>query len=245
MTLWRACSSTWYHTGRRLAVALTTSRGRRYREEIDLVRCFDTYRLADSSPVLPELPADVTADMLADVLCRDEFHSVLHELMAVRLTDAPESDAGQVRRALGLTLSAALAGADTGSLADALFDYYDCRICELVGRLEGANTAALARIRQEALTARTIAVLHAIERHTADLAGQADPRADAEFIARYCRHVADYHGRLEPPDFERRRRIPIADLYAELPLLPLLGQFPEMFRLWANREVDFTAGALA
>lgn len=234
-----------YHTGRRLAVALTTSRGRRYRDEIELVRWFDTYRLADSSPVLPELPADVTVEMLADVLGRDEFHSVLHELMAVRLTDAPESDAGQVRRALGLTVSAALPGVDTGTLADALFDYYDYRICELVGRLEAANTAALARIRQEALAARTIAVLHAIERHTAALAGQTDPRADAAFIARYCRHVADHHGKLEPPDFERRRRIPIADLYVAPAISQIAGaepaQPPRVIDLWALAdELDRT-----
>jgi hypothetical protein len=29
----------------------------------------------------------------------------------------------------------------------------------------------------------------------------------------YRRHVAEYHGKLEPPDFERRRRVPIAALY--------------------------------
>ena len=38
-------------------------------------------------------------------------------------------------------------------------------------------------------------------------------QSDADFLARYRRHVTEYHGLLEPPDFECRRRVPIADLY--------------------------------
>lgn len=42
--------------------------------------------------------------------------------------------------------------------------------------------------------------------------------ADA-FLDRYRRLAAEYHGRLEPPDFEHRRRIPIDDLYVPLPIM--------------------------
>lgn len=46
-------------------------------------------------------------------------------------------------------------------------------------------------------------------------------RAEQEFLARYRQTVAQYHGRLEPPDFERRRRVPIEDMYVEQSIRPL------------------------
>jgi S-DNA-T family DNA segregation ATPase FtsK/SpoIIIE len=61
---------------------------------------------------------------------------------------------------LRLTLGAALPGTDTQVLADALLSYYDSRLCELTRRLELANPVLLGRVRQEALAAWTIAVLH-------------------------------------------------------------------------------------
>jgi hypothetical protein len=229
-----------FAAGRRVGTGVLTSRGRRYRDEIELARWFDTYRLADTALELPALPAGVTGERLGEVLRRDEFHSVLHELLAVRLTDAPEMDARRVRTALRLTLSSAFIGVDVSMLADALFEYYDGRICELVGRLQGTSPGLLEKIRQEALGARTIAVLHAIERHMAALAGQADPQADAEFIGRYCRHVREHHGKLEPPDFDRRRRVPIADLYVVPSIIQVdesePAQLPRVIDLWVLAE---------
>jgi hypothetical protein len=232
-------------TGRQLGTALLTPRGRKYRDEMELARWFDTYQLTESTTELPDPPAGITAEMLGEVLHRDELHAVLHELLAARPTDAPEADVDLVRTALGLTLGAAFMGVDTSELADALFDYYDDRICELVGRLEGANPGLLDKIRQEALAARTIAVLHAIERHAAALTGRADPQADTEFIARYRRHVTDHHGKLEPPDFERRRRIPITDLYVDPSIIQVTeakpAQPPRIIDLWAFAgELDRT-----
>jgi hypothetical protein len=232
-------------TGRRLGGALMTLQGRKYREDLELARWFDTYRLTDGAPELPELPGGVTAGMLAEVLRGDEFHAVLHELLAARLTDAPEADVDRVRGNLRLTLGATFLGADIHVLADALFGYYDSRICELTHRLERANPGLLSRVRQEALAARTIAVLHAIERHAAALTVRTDPQADTDFITRYCRHVIDHHGKLEPPDFERRRRVPIADLYVAPLIIQVLdgepAQPPREVDLWAfARDIDRT-----
>jgi hypothetical protein len=49
--------------------------------------------------------------------------------------------------------------------------------------------------------------------HAAQLSAWPGHQSDADFLARYRRHVTEYHGLLEPPDFECRRRVPIADLY--------------------------------
>ena len=57
-----------------------------------------------------------------------------------------------------------------------------------------------------------IAVLDAIARHTAALAAS-DIQTEPAFLAAYARHVRDYHGKLQPPDFDRRRLVPIEDIY--------------------------------
>jgi hypothetical protein len=46
-------------------------------------------------------------------------------------------------------------------------------------------------------------------------------RAEQEFLARYRQTVTQHHGRLEPPDLEHRRRVPLEDLYVEQSIRPL------------------------
>jgi hypothetical protein len=53
-----------------------------------------------------------------------------------------------------------------------------------------------------------------------DDASAAVSQTDA-FLVRYRRLAAEYHGKLEPPDFDRRRRIPIDDLYVPLLITPV------------------------
>ena len=83
----------------------------------------------------------------------------------------------------------------------------------MVARLGVYEPAALAQIRTEAFATRMVAILGAIERHTAALEARPGHRTEASFLSSYRRHVTDQHGKLEPPDFERRRRVPIGDIY--------------------------------
>jgi hypothetical protein len=41
------------------------------------------------------------------------------------------------------------------------------------------------------------------------LSARPTPRTEASFLSSYRRHVMDQHGKLEPPDFDRRRRVPM------------------------------------
>jgi NACHT domain len=51
-------------------------------------------------------------------------------------------------------------------------------------------------------------------------------QAEADFLARYRRHVTEYHGMLEPPDFEYRRRVSVADLYVPPAIVQIMGGSP-------------------
>lgn len=117
-----------------------------------------------------------------------------------------------MRDVFSLTMTLALPAA--ASFASRLADFYDDQICGLVARIEADDPALLPQIRGEALSARMIAVLNAIERHTAALTSATSASRDANtFLSGYRRQAIEQHGKLQPPDFERRRRVPIADIY--------------------------------
>jgi hypothetical protein len=194
-------------TGRRVSVAVDGLGGRRRASDLTAARWFETYRLTSEAPEIPGLSPALT-ERLAGILQGDEAQAALQELLAARLTDAPETDAASARQVLVLTL-----GADELKVAEALAGYYDDHICALVARLEADDPPLLAQIRGEAFSARMINVLNAIERHTAALSARPAQRTETSFLASYRRHVIDQHGKLEPPDFDRRRRVPIRDIY--------------------------------
>ena len=99
--------------------------------------------------------------------------------------------------------------------AEKLSEYFDDKISALVATLEGrVGYAGLAQVRAEAYNARIVALLGAIERQVAALADRGRGGAvEAEWLTRYRRQVRQWYGRIEPPDFERRRLVPIASIY--------------------------------
>ncbi|GAA2665691.1 hypothetical protein GCM10010400_27520 [Streptomyces aculeolatus] len=208
-------------TSVRLGVSLRALGNRALKADQKLVEWFDTYELDAPGPdVSGSLPAGVPEDALEAVVASDEFHALVHELLAARLTDAPEADVQRLRPLLETVLTPADPRADWPAFAHALFDFYDEQICALVGRLEGADGELLPRLRSEAFSARMVASLRAIERKLAAY-DERDPEREREYLGRYRRHVVEEFGKIKPPDFERRRRVPIDDLYVSPEILPM------------------------
>jgi hypothetical protein len=201
--------------GQHIAGAIFSLSGRKRREDdLDVARWFNTYRLTATTPDLPgELFGAVTEKDLSEALTADGCHAVLHELLALRLTSAHERDVSRLRVAFAVELHTSHLSQDVSPLADALFDYFDEEICRLVGRLEGALPDAAEKLRSGAIGTRIIAILNAIERHEAARSGKPDRQAIEDFLTRYRRHAALDYGFLEPPDFQRRRRVALEDLH--------------------------------
>lgn len=193
--------------GSRLETAALRPRGPRAAPPIG--RWFLAYKPVTPFPELPGLP-DELALQLAGLLSGDVVQGGLQELLAVRLTDAAETHAAHARGILARALGAEN---PVRSPAASLAAYYDEEICALVARLEAAEPALLTQIRSGAVSARMTAIVRALPRHFGAASGRPDPAAEASFLMRYRRHVLDRHGRLEPPDFERRRLVPIGDIY--------------------------------
>ena len=99
--------------------------------------------------------------------------------------------------------------------AEQLSEYFDDKISALAATLEGqVGYAGLAQVRAEAYNSRIVALLGTIADMLVALShpDRGGPQ-EAEFLRRYRRQVRERHGKLEPPDFERRRRVPVADIY--------------------------------
>ena len=195
--------------GPRIAAAAAKPRGQRA-DDLSIARWFETYRITAEFPDLPGLSPSL-AEGLADLLRGEDTQAALQELLAARLTDADEVEAARAREVFCLTLSTASPA--VSQFGPPLAEFYDDQICSLVARLEAAEPAMLAQIRSEAMSARMIAILRGIERHTAALTARPNSRTEASFLASYRSHVLDQHGKLEPPDFDRRRRVSISDIY--------------------------------
>jgi hypothetical protein len=107
------------------------------------------------------------------------------------------------------------AGSAAVRYAEQLSDYFDDKTSALVATLEGrVGLEGLAQVRAEAYNSRIVALLGTLVDMVAALCHPDRGGADeAEFLRRYRRQVRERHGRLEPPDFERRRRVPVADIY--------------------------------
>jgi hypothetical protein len=242
---------------------------RRVAAALDTAAWADTERLVkdalariDSNREIPDLFEDEAAE-LQPALTAHEVQGALRTLLACRLTDAPEADAGRAREAVRLALRASMSSARTDAprpghspagaapepgekastqvrlehlrrrldrrgirvpsgsaglaeqYAVTWSEYLDEKICGLVATLEGrVGFAGLAQVRQEAFNARIVALLGTIERQAAALAAQGrDAGEEARFLERYRRQAHQRHGFLIPPDFDRRRRVPIADIY--------------------------------
>jgi len=224
-------------TARRTTAALDTAA---WADTERLIR--DALAGIATDPEAPDLAEDEAAELAASVR-RDEVQGALRTLLACRLTDAPEADAAQAREAVRLALAAGpasregavaitsdglvkfkarsprrdqpLAESIGDQYARRLSEYLDERVCALVAKLEGrVGFAGLAQVRAEAYNARIVALLGAIERQVAALADPAArTQAEAEFLGRYRRQAHLRHGFLTPPDFDRRRRVPVADIY--------------------------------
>jgi hypothetical protein len=230
---------------RRVAVALDTAA---WADTERLIRdALADITVGQEMPDLSQDP-DTFQDEVAELtatLNRHEVRGALQALLAVRLTDAPETDAAHARGAVRLALTGQAArspfsadplpmpAATKDKYAAQLSDYFDTKICALVATLEGrVGFAGLAQVRAEAHNTRIVALLGAIERQVTALA---DPerggQAEAEFIDRYRRQAHQRHGFLTPPDFDRRRRVPVADIYVstEVSRLVSFGEIADQY----------------
>ncbi|HEY1214420.1 MAG TPA: hypothetical protein VGE93_12370 [Bryobacteraceae bacterium] len=227
-------------TSVRLGGAFKKLGERASKDDYELAAWFDTYQFTKTTD-LPNLPEALTEDTLKSLLSSDACQAVLHELLAARLCAAPEAQIGELRTLFTLAIHAP---GPEDLFTNDLFDYLDGEIGTLVGKLAGALPDALPKLRQEAIGARIVAALHAIERHAAALAAAPDPKTDQYYITRYRSHVVKEHGKLKPPDFEQRRLVPIPKLHVSPDIVPMAAPDTHLHPSAAHLDVASLADTI-
>ncbi|GIH25170.1 hypothetical protein Aph01nite_34800 [Acrocarpospora phusangensis] len=207
--------------GRRIATAVWGGARSRKERRDEVIAAF-TPRVG--RPLARELSrgvAGLTAETAAEIteaIGSLHVRAVVHELVAARLVGAPDGDIGKIRRTFSAIITQETGGGEQA--ADAVFDQFDAMIRDLAERLAADEPDLFQAVRQDAHLARLHATTTALERHAAAVSGRADPAAEELFLRRYRRQAADYHGSIEPPDFDRRQRVPLADIYVTPRIVP-------------------------
>lgn len=178
--------------------------------DADIARWFNTYELSSGGPALPGI-SQARARRLVSILRRDDVQAALQTLLAARLAEAAQLEVTEQRAQWEATL--ARADPQMLRLAGGLFDYYDEKIGNLVARLEANPPPWFHEVRMAAQGFLNHTELSLIERNTALIATVS--RNEEDFLAQYRRHVRELHGKLVPPDLQRRRRVPIKSIYVD------------------------------
>jgi hypothetical protein len=217
---------------RQAATAVPPIVGRRKRADIEIASFFNSYALADRA--FPTPPADVDENRLIEQIRGNEAQALIQELLAVRLSDAPEIVAQRLKKQFVNVCETSFAGK--------LFDELDAQACNLVIHISTVQPQLLKQIREEAYFTRLNATLEAIQRHLAAMQGPRNPQEEREYLENYRQHVIEHHGMIEPPDFSRRRRVPIADLYVRPNIMETFTSANEAERrsidLFQHDEID-------
>jgi hypothetical protein len=215
-------------TAGQLVTALRPSVARHKRTDYDVASSFNSYELTERA--LPSPPEGLDETAFLETLTGNEVQALIQELLAVRLSDAPERTAAGLRQEFVAVFSNSYSEntPDRASYTENLFDNIDAQIADLVVHISTIRPELLHQIRSEAYFTRLNATVETIERHLAASRTGHDPAADREFLDRYRRHIVQHHGVIEPPDFDRRRRVPIRDIYVEPTIVDNVRQGSEM-----------------
>ncbi|WP_261987229.1 NACHT domain-containing protein [Actinomadura sp. HBU206391] len=100
-------------------------------------------------------------------------------------------------------------------MASNFFDVADHQLKDLAGRLEAGDANFWSKVREEAFSGRHSALLQAIARQAEVVSSTpaAERVRERAYLSRYRSALISEHGFIEPPDFERRRRVPIDEIY--------------------------------
>lgn len=210
-------------TGRWAVGELAAPHGERSKKDTEIISWFDNYQLSDRRPDLSNLPRDLTEEAFSQAIESNEVQASLQELIAARLTDAPSSAIEQVKQCFTSALQYRMPTISIANVADSLFDYYDSETCRMTGELRGRQPTLFQQLRDDAFNVRIVAILNALNSHTSSIRNRPSAADEVQYLANYRSHISDFHGKLQPPDFDRRQRVPIADIYVSPTIVPFVS----------------------
>lgn len=185
----------------------------------NLIRSMDFTDRVSLLGVFDDLPHGVTLARVERVLSSLPVQSVVHELVSTHLGLANESRKKLVSDNFKLVMAQELGGAPQDQadiLAEKIFVRLDSAIQQVLSEYESVDSAGFAQMQVLASASLVDATLQAVERHNSMLDRFKDApsvRALEGWIHDYRHQVTTAHGFIAPPDFERKRKVPMDSLY--------------------------------
>jgi hypothetical protein len=233
--------------GKRLWSNRLSPAARREKAATDVIRQLTAHDFTGQlrlTRVLPELSTGISLAQIKASLGGPVFEGLLHELVAARVMGMPPHTITRVRENMQIALRLEFPDADADQvtvLGRNLFDELDRVVKGLMANLDGTHGKGLAELREGAAVTLMSATADSIKRHNTHLklpktlaeAGEA-----LEWEATYRNQARAAHGYIAPPDFERKRKVPIKSLFVSPTVTAQVN--PESHRVrdvWGLRDV--------
>ncbi|TCO58530.1 NACHT domain-containing protein [Actinocrispum wychmicini] len=174
--------------------------------------------------VLPELSTGISLKQVKAAIGGPTFQGLLHELVAARIMGMPELVVTCVRQNMEIAFRLAFPQSDPdriAAFAHGLFDELDRVVADLAGKIDDGK--GLRELREGAAVTLINAASNSIRRHNSHLLlpkTLAEAGAALDWEATYRNQARTAHGRIEPPDFERKRSVPIDSLFVSPRIRP-------------------------
>lgn len=207
--------------GARLLRAATGMRGKLRQKDLNVAEHLLSYRITSHLNVedlARAIPAEINTDDVIKHLAGNDYQALVHELLALRIVDSPDRRVIQLRNTFASLLASKLSLSDRATIDAASFciwHFLDDACLEIVDAVLKQDTSTIDRIKTNANYALIRSTLDTIDRHIRSIAGNSatDHVSYTRFIDQYRAQVVTAHGSITPPDFDRRRRVPVDDLY--------------------------------
>jgi NACHT domain len=220
--------------GRRLWSGVDPMARRSRRRSTEIVSVLNGLEFAgrlSRSRLLETLPSKTNVHEVELLFEHIEVQGLLHELVASQIAGASAPRNAQVRENFAIVMANLLPKcprAETILFGEHIYDAAHDVVMDLAKELKLKNPEAWADVQSAAGTNLVSSTLEAIERHNDSLKRLQDPallRAAWQWEATYRQQAEKAHGFIEPPDFERKRKVPIESLYVAPRILPFGGPF--------------------
>ncbi|MFE9235175.1 NACHT domain-containing protein [Cellulosimicrobium funkei] len=195
----------------RAADPLGKSKSKRSRRLQEKLRTLDIFESLQTRDILDVLPNGESLQDLVSALKEPQGKAAIAQIVSARIVEPGGPIPGRAVYSLSLAFSppnAELAEAVTAVLASA--------VDRSLASLETIDREAAEDLRQTAGASLVSSTVHAMHTHAETSALYADPermRVLAIWEQSYRKQMQYQHGHIVPPDFDRKRKVPLADLY--------------------------------
>ncbi|MEV4384158.1 NACHT domain-containing protein [Micromonospora sp. NPDC049580] len=179
------------------------------------------------------VPPNLTYEEVQGYLQSAHAQGVAFELLMATLADASSRSIESIKDRMATETSAFFPTITPAARSQVIGDIFrvlqeECKY--IVSRLSEEHAEIVSSLKADAQFQRMTSIMELIERRLSNPRPEVSADQQQSFATRYLAQVRVAHGFLEPPDFDRRKKVPISSLYVE-PTIALRGNEQQLASL--------------